>query len=320
MTVLVAANIQDAQDAQLVNNKAVWVGGAVTGKESQLAGKSWIDVSQCPELSVFEVLDGEIHLGASLTLSAVETSEKVQKEYPLLHQAVAHIANPQIRSQATLAGALGQQMRCPYLKHSDYQCHTSGSGSCYAKGNEGFPFALLNNSKCSALGASTLGMVLLAMDAKIVIQQSADAKETSREWGLGQFFDVGTTYVGAHGLKRGDLITQIKIPKKRQGNKQKYFRLSSRRMADWAEIEIAVNAQIENGIIKWICIAAGAVAPQPLRLTELENHFTGASVSQMRQKEVWLKALPRLSPLKGQEIRATMFENSLDAVFQELFA
>ena len=111
-------------------------------------------------------------------------------------------------------------------------------------------------------------------------------------------------------------IKNVKIRDK--GNKQKYFRLSSRRMADWAEIEIAVNANIEAGIIKWIRIAVGAVAPQPLRLKKLERYFTGAASSKMLDKAAWSKMLPQLSPLQGQSIRVAMFKNSLEAVFQEL--
>ena len=114
-----AQNIQDAQDAKRVNPKAFWVGGALTGQGHVLKDQAWIDVSQCPEMLSCNLEEGEAHLGAAMSLAAVLGHSGLQEKYPILNQALQHIANPQTRAQATLAGALCQEIRCPYFKHED---------------------------------------------------------------------------------------------------------------------------------------------------------------------------------------------------------
>jgi xanthine dehydrogenase YagS FAD-binding subunit len=319
MTVVNAQNIQDAQDAKRVNPKAFWVGGAVTGQGPVLKDQAWIDVSQCPEMLSCNLEEGEAHLGAAMSLAAVLDHSGLQEKYPIFNQALQHIANPQTRAQATLAGALCQEIRCPYFKHEDYHCVKKGGDSCFAKGDEGFPFALLNNESCAGLHASTLGACLLAMNATMTVVNQTGSDPAVKALSLEDFFKVKPNSLADNQLVAGDLITQIHLQENEQGNTQRYFRLAARSQADWAEVEIVLNAHVVDQRIQWVRVVAGALARQPMRLHALEYFLKGRSVAQAKKVKVWEHALPSFTPLKGQDYRIAMLKNTLSSVFQEAF-
>ena len=318
MTIVNAQNIQDAHDAKRVNEKALWVGGAVTGKGPVLQDQVWIDISQCPEMLNCDVQEKGAYLGAALSLATLEHHVALKEKFPALNHAIGHIANPQTRARATLSGALCQEVRCPYFKHADYQCAKKGGEGCFAKGDEGFPFALLNNQRCAGLHASTLGAALLALNARLTVQNRQGAQVVEKKLDMDTFFKMPSNALADNQLVPGDLITQIHLQE--QGNTQRYFRLAARSQADWAEIEVVLNAHVVERRIEWIRLAVGALARQPIRLLALESFLKGRGVADAQKVKSWEHTLPTFAPLKGQDYRIPMLKNSLTSVLQEAFS
>ena len=320
MTVVNAQNIQDAQDAKRVNPAAHFVGGTVTAQGFELKDKPWIDVSKCPEMRHLELKEDGLHLGAALSLRELEASPALAQQYPLLTEALQHVANPQTRAQATVGGALCQELRCPYYKHAAYKCLQKGGTECFATGEEGFPFAIINNQTCAGLNASTLGTTLLALGARLSIDNPLMAPQSNRDITMSQFYKVKKDMPQTHQLDANDLITQILLPKESAGNLQKYVRLAARSQADWAEIEIALNAQISADRIEWVRVVVGAVALQPVRLLGLEKTLQGRLPGDIISPKAWAHNLPTFTPLAGQDYRIAMLKNTLQAMFEEAFS
>jgi carbon-monoxide dehydrogenase medium subunit len=65
-----------------------------------------VDITGLKDLKGIDLKSTGLRLGALVTHSEVEKSEKVAKHAPLLAQAVAHIAHPAIRNRGTLGGSL----------------------------------------------------------------------------------------------------------------------------------------------------------------------------------------------------------------------
>jgi carbon-monoxide dehydrogenase medium subunit len=66
-----------------------------------------VDLNNIPELSYIQPGDdGGLRLGAMARHVEVERSELVAKRAPLLHEAMPHIATPQIRSRGTFGGSI----------------------------------------------------------------------------------------------------------------------------------------------------------------------------------------------------------------------
>ena len=64
-----------------------------------------VDITRVPDLAGFE-LDGGLVVRAGATQRALERSLDVGLAFPVLHEAIAHIAHPQIRNRGTLCGSV----------------------------------------------------------------------------------------------------------------------------------------------------------------------------------------------------------------------
>ena len=77
---------------------------------------------------------GGVRIGALATLQAIASHPDLRQAYPLLTQAAASVASPQIRNVATLAGNLCQEPRCWYYRNPDnaFDCLRKGGQWCDA--------------------------------------------------------------------------------------------------------------------------------------------------------------------------------------------
>ena len=75
-----------------------------------------------------------LRIGALTTLRDIAKDPEVRKHYPMLAQAAASVASPQIRNVATLAGNLCQEPRCWYYRNpkNTFDCLRKGGGQCDA--------------------------------------------------------------------------------------------------------------------------------------------------------------------------------------------
>lgn len=78
-----------------------------------------------------------------------------------------------------------------------------------------------------------------------------------------------------HGLKAGELIRTIRIPRRYSGYFSYSRKVGARRAQAISKICIAALARVEKDTITDVRIALGSVAPIPLRLTETEKVLIG---------------------------------------------
>ncbi len=65
-----------------------------------------VDINQIPELSYVLQNEKEVRIGAMTRQADLETDEGVKRNYPLLPDAIAHIAHSAIRNRGTIGGSL----------------------------------------------------------------------------------------------------------------------------------------------------------------------------------------------------------------------
>ncbi len=90
-----------------------------------------IDLKRIPGLDSIRKEKNRLRIGALAKLADIEKSSEVQRDYPLLAQAVHSVATPQVRNMATLGGNLAQQVRCWYYR---YPRRIGGPIVCLRKG------------------------------------------------------------------------------------------------------------------------------------------------------------------------------------------
>src|SRR5262245_50683727 len=75
---------------------------------------------------------GGAQLGALVTLAALERHAALRERFPVLTEAAASVASPQIRSVGTLGGNLCQRPRCWYYRNEHARCLKKGGDECFS--------------------------------------------------------------------------------------------------------------------------------------------------------------------------------------------
>lgn len=91
---------------------------------------------------------------------------------------------------------------------------------------------------------------------------------------LEDFFDGP----GRNCLGKGELLKSIWLPKIPINIKQAFCKMGPRKAADIAVVNLAISLSLENGVCTYARIAAGSVAPTPIRITEAEKALKGVDM------------------------------------------
>src|SRR5262249_30886420 len=123
--------------------------------------------------------DGAIEIGAAVTLAGLETA--MRDRLPVLVDAIASIATPQIREMATVGGNLAQAKRCWFYR-SGFGCYKrlGGLAPCYAIiGDHRFYHAAIDGHRCQATTPSDLATIFVALDARARIAGPSGEREVA---------------------------------------------------------------------------------------------------------------------------------------------
>ena len=128
---------------------------------------------------------------------------------------------------------------------------------------------------------------LLALEAEIHI---TNAEGQVRTVPADKFF---MDYKWTH-LDKGDVMTQIAVPKPKVAAKGSHTKLGLRKAAAICVASVALMLEKEGDAVKRARIAFGSVAPKPIRAYRLEHYIEGKSVDE--------KLLSDCKPLLQEEI------------------
>jgi xanthine dehydrogenase YagS FAD-binding subunit len=115
---------------------------------------------------------GNLKLGALARMSDVAANPDVQRNYPVIADALKLAASPQLRNMATLGGNVLQRTRCTYFRDVSYDsCNKRNPGSgCAAMDGFNRAHAVLGTSEqCIATYPGDFAQALIALDAVVEI-------------------------------------------------------------------------------------------------------------------------------------------------------
>jgi xanthine dehydrogenase YagS FAD-binding subunit len=117
-----------------------------------------------------------------------------------------------------------------------------------------------------------MAAALLAYEATI---------STDRRNGLtiGELLGDSSEGAADHTLASGEMIRGVELPPPVPGERAFYKRAISRSHAEWPLVEVCARAVVSAGAFQFIRIAAGGIAPVPLRLVASEAALQGAPAS-----------------------------------------
>ena len=217
--------------------------------------------------------DGKAQLSAFATITTLANDAKLAAAYPGLAAAAGGLATPQIRQVATLGGNLAQRSRCWYFRDPHIPCLKKGGGDCPARDGNHLYGVAFDLGPCVAPHPSTMGAALLAYDATV-------STNMRQHLGIGDLLGDGSNGRADHNLEPGEIIETIDLGVPAAGERALYRRAISRSHAEWPLVEVVLRAVITGGTLGLVRIAAGGIAPVPIRLDAAENALQGAAVNE----------------------------------------
>ncbi|MFG2653336.1 FAD binding domain-containing protein [Streptomyces sp. NPDC048436] len=276
-----------------------------------------IDVRELPLDRIEATDDGGLRIGATVTNSDLAADPEVRRRYPALAEAVLAGASGQLRNMATVGGNLLQRTRCGYFADVTKPCNKRLPGSgCPAVEGEHHNHAILGATEhCVAVHPSDMGVALAAFDAVI----SYETAEGTGELPLADFYlAVGSTPHLETALPSGALITGITLPPAPVAANSRYRKVRERASYAFAIGSIAAALDVQDGVVREVRLAFGAVASRPWRAREAERVLTGgpATADAFAAAADAELAAARTLPHNGYKV--TLMRNLVVAMLTEL--
>ncbi|GAA2627142.1 xanthine dehydrogenase family protein subunit M [Streptomyces vastus] len=276
-----------------------------------------VDVRELPLDRIESTTDGGLRIGATVTNSDLAAHPEVRRRYPALTQAVLAGASGQLRNMATVGGNMLQRTRCGYFTDVTKPCNKRVPGSgCPAIEGEHHNHAILGASEhCVATHPSDMAVALTAFDP-VVSYETADGPG---ELPLAEFYlPVGDTPHRETALPPGALITGITLPPAPVAALSRYRKVRERASYAFAIGSLAAALDIEDGVVREVRLAFGAVASRPWRATAAEQTLTGGPATADAFAAAADAELAAARPLPHNAYKVTLMRNLVVAVLTEL--
>jgi len=216
--------------------------------------------------------DGAAHIGALATIASIASDARFIAAYPGIAASASGLATPQVRQLATLGGNLAQRSRCWYYRRADIDCLKKGGSVCPARSGNHLYGVAFDVGPCVAPHPSTMAAALLAYDGTIITDRRSRLT-------VPELLGDGRQAHADHALAPGEMITSVKLPVPLAGERASYQRAISRTYAEWPLVELCARVMVADGTFQVVRLAAGGIAPVPLRLRAAEAALTGKAAN-----------------------------------------
>ncbi len=270
-----------------------------------------VDISALPLRQVTPTARGALRIGALVSMADAADHPAVRTLYPVVSEALALSASPQLRNMATIGGNIMQRTRCPYFRDVTANCNKRQPGSgCAAVGGFNRTHAILGASDhCVATHPSDVAVAFAALEATVHLL-GPDGERTV------PFADFhlkpGSTPHHEQALRPGELITAVEIPPYPRPLKSGYLKVRDRQSYEFALTSAAVALHLRHGVIREAKVAAGGVGTIPWKLPAVERELIGHRPS----NALWTKAAEHAAdgarPLQHNRFKVELLKRTVE--------
>jgi len=305
-------SVEDALDLLAEHGSQAWVlaGGLDTFdwlKDRIKRPRVVVDLGGIAELQGIRDAQGGIEIGAMTTLNEIVNHPRIRSEYSLLSTAADHVATPQIRNQGTVGGNVSQDTRCWYYR-SGWPCYRAGGNTCYASAPNAMnrEHCIMGRSRCVAVNPSDTAPALIALDAKMIVQdRRRPSTYDAEDFFIGPSIDIQRMTV----MEPGDLLTRIYVPPIWANSRFHYEKIRDRGSWDFQLVSVAAAFRMSGSTIEQARIAVNGVAPYPVRLEAVERMVAGTSGDEATQNAAGDLAVRGARALRHNDYKIPMMRN-----------
>ena len=236
--------------------------------------------------------DGDaLRIGAGETLTAVSAHKDVQRLFPALADAAAHVAGPQLRNMGTIGGNLCLDTRCTYYNQTEFW--RKALGYCLKKDGTVCHVTRVGK-KCVAAHSADTPPVLMVLGAVAVLH----GPEGRRELPVRSFF-VADGIVNT--VRQPDeLVTEIRIPLAAARRRTAYAKLRQRQAIDFPLLTVAVSADVDgDGTVREMGGVVTALGSRPKELSGWDDLARGRVLDDELVEELAARAHKQCHPLEN---------------------
>jgi xanthine dehydrogenase YagS FAD-binding subunit len=265
-------------------------------KEHLVEPTALVDLKGIAELARIEPLtDGRVRIGALVRVAELEREPWIRQRFPLLAEAAASVATPQIRALGTVGGNLCQRPRCWYYRNELAVCLKKGGSECFSYGGASKYNAILGGGPSYIVHPSDLAPALVALDATVDLASPAGVRSLPLE----EFFTLPADGDVRHEnvLGPNEIVTHVSLPGDRDGWRSTYLKVRERDSFDFALSAVALALRLDGDAIAAARVVLGGVAPKPWRSQAAEERLVGRRIDAETCKLAAEEALAGAEPL-----------------------
>jgi xanthine dehydrogenase YagS FAD-binding subunit len=252
------------------------------------------------------IADTSQGLALLTTLADIEAHPIIKQCYPILSQAAAVAATPQLRNVATLGGNLLQRPRCWYFRNRLLACWLKGGADCPAYKGENQFHALFGGGPCRAAHPSDLAPSLLALDAQVRLQGRGGGRTVP----MAEFYALPTEDRRQETeIRSSELLLSVFVPRLPEGTRSVYLKAMDRKVWAFALVAVAATMRLEGPRIADARLVLGGVAPIPWRAVAAEQELCGAEASAGLFVRAANAALADAVPLQRNAYKVSLARN-----------
>ncbi len=234
---------------------------------------------------------------AGATLAEIAASEPLSELAPVVGQAVGSAAAPHIRNIATAAGNLLQRPRCWYYRNSEFDCLKKGGYMCFAVEGENRYHAVFGEGPCHIVHPSNLAPALYVCRGVVhLIGGDRDSLPVSQ-----LYHEPEAGIRSEHNLRPNEIITHVSFPSAMISG---FYAVKEKQSFDWPLVMAAVALHMEGRRIASARVCAGAVAPVPWPLPNVENALRGVRIDdEAALKHACARAVEGAAPMSDNSYK-----------------
>ena len=226
-----------------------------------------MDIRGIEELRGIHVVPGAgAEIGALTSLSTIEDSEFMRRNYRVLYEAAITVASPILRNMGTLGGNICLDTRCVWYNQS-LQWRKS-CGFCIKKDGD-LCHVAPGGTLCWAAFSGDTPPALLCLNTELEIIGPKGVRRVP----LAQFYtNLGDAHLK---LDPNEMLTRIFLPESSAGWKGSYQKLRIRGSIDYPLAGVAVAFKKNGGPVEAARVAITAVNPSPMLVPGAEHALVG---------------------------------------------
>jgi xanthine dehydrogenase YagS FAD-binding subunit len=235
-----------------------------------------------------------LRIGALTTIVDVAENPQVRQRYPMLADAAAEAASPQIRNMATMGGNMCQRPRCWYFRNGFGLLGMKEGKSLVAEGDNRYHAILGNEGPAYFVSPSTIAPALIAYGARIRLIGPSGPRELPLE----KFFVIPKSENDReHDLRPNEVVTELIVPEPPAGARAAYYEVRQKAAFDWPLATAAVLLTMSGNSVREARVVMGHVAPTPWLSSEAAQALSGKNADAQSAEAAGAAAVAQAKPL-----------------------